>query len=168
MVPTFPDEILYVLSTIPTEDNSLAVAYYIAASPPLASDKVLEAYFTVLCRQSVSTAYQFARKQRDNLRRKLLDQLIVTVLSMQPGEARAEKSMDMVSLPFSDVEAHWFEQCLLSGKAKGLPGAKDTAMMRTISVARFDKLDKLEPLGGRRIEGLDWDSLKKNLKMTTF
>ncbi|WEW60128.1 hypothetical protein PRK78_005613 [Emydomyces testavorans] len=152
LIPTFPDEILYVLSTVPKQDHSLAVAYYIAVSPPLASREVLEAYFAVLCRTGITTAFYFTRKQPDETRRELLNQLIFSVLSTKSGETRAENAMSLVNLPFNDTEVMWFEECLLSGKAKHLPGAADTAMMRRVAMGRLDNLGKLESLGGRKIE----------------
>ena len=49
-----------------------------------------------------------------------------------------------------------------------LQGAKDTAMMRRVATGRLDNLgDELEALGGRRVEGLNWDDLKHNLGRST-
>ncbi|EAS34493.1 uncharacterized protein CIMG_05517 [Coccidioides immitis RS] len=164
LIPTFPDEILYVLSTLSEQDDHLATAYYVAVSPPLATSEVLNAYFAVLCRSGVSTAFCFTRKQPLDIRRELFGQLVVFVLAAKAGEERAEKAMELVNLPFSDIEIEWFEDCLLHGKAKNLPGAKDTVMMRRVATGHLDNLGALESLGGRKIEGLNWDILRKNLK----
>ncbi|EEP81340.1 conserved hypothetical protein [Uncinocarpus reesii 1704] len=164
LIPTFPDEILYVLSTVPEQNDSFAFAYYTAVSPPLASREVLNAYFGVLCRKGVDTAFYFTRKLSDDTRRELFDQLIVSVLATKPGEERAERSMALVNLPFNKAEVEWFEDCLLYGKAKKLHGAKDTVMIRRVATSRLDDLGKLESLGGRKIDGLNWDVLRRNLK----
>ncbi|PGH16590.1 hypothetical protein AJ79_01696 [Helicocarpus griseus UAMH5409] len=165
LIPTFPDEILYVLAALPKQDDSLATAYYLTASPPLASPKAFNAYFALLCRTRIIESFYFARKQNDILHRELLEQLIVFVLSSKAGEARASRAMDLINLPFNVEEEEWFEECLLSGKAKHLQGAKDTVMMRRVATGQLENLSSdLEALGGRKIEGLNWDDLKKNLR----
>lgn len=165
LIPTFPDEILYVLATLPKQDDSLAMAYYLTVSPPLASPKVLHAFFALLCRTRVTESFYFTRKQNDLTRRELVEDLIVFVLSTKPSNLRANRAMDLINLPLNETEEEWFEQCLLHGKAKHLHGAKDTVMMRRVATGRLEKLNSdLEALGGRRMEGLNWDDLRRNLK----
>lgn len=73
--------------------------------------------------------------------------------------------MELVNLPLDAHEEDWFDECLLRGKAKHLSGAKDTVMMRRVATGRLDNLgSELEALGGRRLEGLNWDVLKRNLR----
>jgi protein ELYS len=164
-MPTFPDDILYVLATFPKQDDSLAIAYYITVSPPLTSPKVLQAYFAAVCRTGITEAFYFTRKQDRRLHRDLLEQLIVFVHSTKPGETRAKRAMDIINLPFSDEEEEWFEEYLLHGKAKHLQGAKDTVMMRRVAAGKLENLSSdLEALGGKRLDGLNWDDLKKNLR----
>ncbi|KAL1958508.1 hypothetical protein VTO42DRAFT_4372 [Malbranchea cinnamomea] len=168
LIPTFPDEILYVLATVPKQDDSLALAYFLTASPPLASPEVLEAYFATLCRTSVTESFYFSRQRDAKTRQTLLEQLVVSVLETDPGERRAKRAMELISLPLDEQEEAWFEECLLRGKAKNLQGAKDTAMMRRVATGRVDNLgNELEALGGRRIEGVNWDDLKQNLRQST-
>ncbi|PGH19309.1 hypothetical protein AJ80_04062 [Polytolypa hystricis UAMH7299] len=165
LIPTFPDEILYVLSTLPKPDYSLATAYYLTVSPPLASPKTLHAYFDVLCQTRITESFYFTRKQDDNLRHELLERLIVFVHSTKAGELKANRAMDLINLPLSEVEEQWFEECLLRGKAKHLQGAMDTVMMRRIATGRLENLGHdLEALDGRRIDGLNWNDLKNNLQ----
>ncbi|ODH49588.1 hypothetical protein GX48_04241 [Paracoccidioides brasiliensis] len=167
LLPTFPDEILYVLATLPPQkqDDSLATAYYLTVSPPLASPKALNAYFSLLCRTRITESFYFARKQDNALHRDLLEQLIIFVLSSKPGETRANRAMDLINLPFDQEEEKWFEECLLEGRAKHLQGVKDTVMMRRVATGQLENLSEdLEALGGRKIEGLNWDDLKKNLR----
>ncbi|KKZ65444.1 hypothetical protein EMCG_08716 [[Emmonsia] crescens] len=185
LLPTFPDEILYVLATRPkqkqkqpqqqapndNDDDSLATAYYLTASPPLATTKALNAYFALLCRTHITESFYFARKQPSpSSHRDLLEQLILFVLSStKPGEARAKRAMELINLPFNAEEESWFEECLLTGNAKHLPGAKDTVMMRRVATGRLQDLNRgdLEALGGRKIEGLNWDDLRKNLRASS-
>ncbi|KAG5287135.1 hypothetical protein I7I48_02991 [Histoplasma ohiense] len=184
LLPTFPDEILYVLATqpkhaqqqsqqLPNEnyDDSLATAYYLTVSPPLATPKALNAYFALLCRTHITESFYFSRKQPSpSSHRDLLEQLIVFVLSAtKPGETRAKSAMELINLPFNAEEERWFEDCLLTGKARHLPGAKDTVMMRRVATGRLQDLSAggLEALGGRKIEGLNWDDLKKNLSASS-
>lgn len=165
LIPTFPDEILYALTSSPKQDDSLAIAYYVTTSPPLASKKTLVAYFSTLCRTSVTEAFYFSRKRENGVRNELLVQLIKFVLSIKAGETRAKKAMDLINLPLNQVEEQWFEEYLLDGEGKHLHGAQDTVMMRRVATNRLENLDSgLGSLGGRRIEGLNWDDLKKNLR----
>ncbi|OJD13639.1 hypothetical protein AJ78_05920 [Emergomyces pasteurianus Ep9510] len=184
LLPTFPDEILYVLATHPktlkqqqqnpsneNDDDSLATAYYLTVSPPLASPKALNAYFALLCRTHITEAFYFTRKQPSpTSHRDLLEQLILFVLSAtKPGEVRAKRAMELINLPFNAEEETWFEGCLLTGKARNLQGAKDTVMMRRVATGRLQDLNcgDLESLGGRKIDGLNWDDLRKNLRASS-
>ncbi|KAI1905980.1 hypothetical protein LOZ53_006843 [Ophidiomyces ophidiicola] len=163
LIPTFPDEILYALLTV-SQDDALAVAYYISVSPPLTSSKVLFAYFTMLCRTRLALAFDFTRKQPISTRHALVDQMIISVLSIKQNEIRTENAMRLVNLPFDETEAEWFEDCLLRGKAKDFFGARETVLMRRISVGFLGDLGKLDSLGGRKIEGLNWDILRRTLQ----
>ncbi|KAF3479953.1 uncharacterized protein GIQ15_06929 [Arthroderma uncinatum] len=165
LIPTFPDEILYVLAASSKQDDGLAIAYYVTVQPPLASQKVLNAYFATLCRTGVPEAFYFLRQQPEDSSPALLEQLITFVLSTKAGELRAKRAMDLINLPFSEVEEECFNDLLLRGNAKNLHGARDTVMMRRVATGRLENLDsELESLGGRRLEGLNWDDLKRNLK----
>ena len=156
------------LATVPKQDDSLALAYYLTVSPPLASPEVLNAYFVSLCRTRITEALYFSRKYEQQTRRSLLEQLITSVLKTEAGEHRAKRAMELVNLPVDAQEEEWFDECLLHGKAKHLPGAKDTVMMRRVATGRVDHLGiELEALGGRRLEGVNWDVLKRNLSQST-
>ncbi|KAK2747307.1 hypothetical protein FQN57_002205 [Myotisia sp. PD_48] len=165
LIPLFPDEILYVLATSPKRDDNLAIAYYVTVNPPLASSKYLNAYFGVVCRKGIVEAFNFTRKQQKSTSLQLLEQLITFVLSTNLGETRANRALALVNLPFNDVEEGHFEDVLLRGSAKNLLGAKDTVMMRRIATSRLENLDaELEALSGRKIEGFNWDDLRRNLR----
>lgn len=73
--------------------------------------------------------------------------------------------MTLISLPFSPVEEEAFEQCLLHGEASDVPGGKDTVLMRRIALGRWGEVDndELKMVGGRRVEGVNWDDLRRHL-----
>ncbi|KAF4294444.1 hypothetical protein KXX33_005906 [Aspergillus fumigatus] len=165
IIPTFPDEILYVLTLpqLPKHDDNLAMAYYLTVTPPLASEKVQKAFFEILCRSSITEAFYFTRKRDESLRRAYLEQLIEFVLKTSPGQMRSQRAMELISLPLDNTEEEWFEEALLRGCAKTLHGAKDTAMMRRFATGKLDALSpELESLGGKKIDGLDWDALRQS------
>ncbi|EAW11567.1 ELYS family protein [Aspergillus clavatus NRRL 1] len=167
IIPTFPDDILYVLTLpqLPKHDDSLAMAYYLTVTPPLAAPKVQKAYFEILCRSSITEAFYFTRKRDDGLRRAYLEQLIVFVHTTSPGQMRSQRAMELIGLPFDHKEEEWFEEALLRGSAKTLHGAKDTAMMRRFATGKMDGLSaELESVGGKKIDGLNWDALRQSTK----
>lgn len=170
LIPTFPDEILYVLTLthLPKHDDSLAMSYYHTVSPPLASEKVQKAFFEVLCRASITEAFYFARKNDEIRRRRYLEQLVVFVHSSSAGQIRGERAMELVNLPFDEEEEKWFEDCLLHGAAKTLHGAKDTVLMRRLATGKLKDLSAdVESLGGKKIDGLNWDDLRQSMSKHT-
>lgn len=69
--------------------------------------------------------------------------------------------MELVGLPLDEDEEQWFEHVLLHGNASTLPGAKDTVMMRRLATGRTGELNpELESLGGKKVDGLNWDDLR--------
>ncbi|KAE8356576.1 hypothetical protein BDV28DRAFT_154583 [Aspergillus coremiiformis] len=169
IIPTFPDEILYALTlpTLPKHDDSLIMAYYLTVSPPLASAKVQKAVFKTLCRSSITEAFYFTRNYDDSLRQNYIGQLIEFVLTTEAGEIRSKRAMELIGLPFDDQEEDWFEDSLLRGSTKGLHGAKDTIMMRRLATGKLDNLSAdLESLGGKKIDGLNWDILREGIQQS--
>ncbi|KAA8647212.1 hypothetical protein EYZ11_006841 [Aspergillus tanneri] len=167
IIPTFPDEILYILtlSHLPKHDDSLVMAYYLTVSPPLTTSKVQKAFFQTLCRASVTEAFYFTRKNGESLRQAYFVQLIEFVHTTAAGQARSKRAMELIGLPLDDQEVEWFEDTLLHGSAKGLYGSKDTVMMRRLATGKLSELSpELESLGGKKIDGLNWDVLKKTMK----
>ncbi|KAL2014357.1 hypothetical protein VTN00DRAFT_1882 [Thermoascus crustaceus] len=170
LIPTFPDEILYVLTLqhLPKCDDSLALSYYHTVSPPLASEKVQQAFFEVLCRASITEAFYFARKNDDSNRRKYLEQLVLFVHKTGAGQDRGNRAMELVNLPLDEQEEEWFENCLLHGAAKTLHGAKDTVLMRRLATGKLSDLSaEVESLGGKKVDGLNWDDLKEIMSKHT-
>lgn len=73
--------------------------------------------------------------------------------------------MELVGLPLDDDEEQWFEDVLLQGNASTLPGAKDTVMMRRLATGRVEgNTPELESLGGKKIDGLNWDDLRSSIR----
>jgi hypothetical protein len=165
LIPTFPDDILYVLTLqqLPKHDDSLTMAYYLTVSPPLATEKVRQAFFQTLCRASITEAFFFSRQHGDENRRHYLEQLISFVLTTDAGKIRSDRAMELISLPFNDQEEQWFEDHLI-GTAKVLPGSKDTILMRRLGTGKLQNLSAgFEWLGGRKVDGIDWDDLHQSI-----
>lgn len=170
IIPTFPDEILYTLtlSNLPKHDDSLVMAYYFTVSPPLATEKVQKAFFATLCRASITEAFYFTRKHDESLHRSYLELLIEFVHKTSAGQARSKRAMELIGLPLDEKEEQWFEEALLHGNAKALHGAKDTVMMRRLATGKLSGLSAdLESLGGKKVDGLNWDVLKQSMPRTT-
>ena len=169
LIPTFPDEILYVLTLtkLPKHDDSLAIAYYLTAAPPLATTKIRKAFFDTLARANLTEAFYFTRKYDDTLRQSFFEQLVEFVHKATPGQTRSRRAMELVGLPLDEDEEEWLEHVLLQGNASTLPGAKDTVMMRRLATGRTGQLNpELESLGGKKVDGLNWDDLRGSIRHT--
>ncbi len=167
LTPTFPDEILYTLINQPKCDNNLAMAYYITISPPLQDARTLNAYFGMLCQNSVSEAYHFTQRQSETKRKSLLEDMVFAVHSEPGSEVRAEKALTLLSLPFTEEEEAWFEECLLYGKASRCNQAKDSVMMRRIAMGKdFESSGPLDRLRTPKIDGIGWDDIRISMEKT--
>ncbi|KAI9845415.1 MAG: hypothetical protein M1837_004893 [Sclerophora amabilis] len=164
LIPTFPEPILITLVRhAPPNDLSLALAYYHTVAPTISTSKSLEVLYSALCRTSTTEAFYFARAQSGQTRRHLLEQLIHAVLSSSRGEEGASKAVELINQPFTGEEEQWFEQYLTVGKGRNLSGAKDTVIMRRIGRGKFSELDDIKGPSGRKVDGVNWDTLKKGL-----
>ena len=166
LIPTFPDEILYaLLRHTPAHDQDLALAYYHTVSPPLANVAVRDAFFQHLARLSITEAYTFAREQDDSIHQQLFELLILSALTDLGGQARAAQCVELVNLPLDEEEEKWFEEYLLDGQGRTLPGARDTLMVRRVALGKTaDALKEGEHLSGRKMHGVNWDTVKTGLK----
>ena len=167
LIPTFPDEILdTLLKHTPIHEQDLALAYYHTVSPPLVNENVRNSFFEHLAKLSVTEAYTFAREQGDPIHQTLFEMLISTALTDGAGEARAARCIELVNLPFDEEEEVWFEEYLIGGKGRSLHGAKDTVMVRRIVMGKtMDALKEGEHLGGKRMNGVNWDTVKNGLEV---
>lgn len=167
LTPTFTDEILHTLINHPRCDNSLAMAYYVTVSPPLRDSRTLAAYFSVLCQNSVTEAYNFTKVQEATKRKSLFEDLVVAVHSEGGSEARADRALTLLSLPFTAEEEAWFEECLLYGKGVSCNQAKDSVMMRRLAMGRdYEGLGALDRLRGHKINGVNWDDVRISMQKT--
>lgn len=120
-----------------------------------------------MCRSNVTEAIYFTRKYDEYHRRSFFEQLIEFVHKTTPGQTRSKRAMELVGLPLDEDEEAWFEEALLQGSTSSLPGAKDTVMMRRLAIGRMDGLGtELESLGGKKVDGLNWDDLRESMRHT--
>ncbi|KAL8774946.1 MAG: hypothetical protein Q9209_000425 [Squamulea sp. 1 TL-2023] len=164
LIPTFPEEILYILCTHPDQrDDKLPLAYYYTVSPAITAPKVVEALFSKIAKSSVTEAFLWSRKQGETSHQKLFEQLIHTVLNGPGGENRATRSVEMIHLPFSKEEEAWFEAYLTDGKGKGLHGAKDALKVRAVATGRGSPImERTEGRRGKSDHDMDWSSLESS------
>jgi Nuclear pore complex assembly len=160
LTPTFSDQILYTLLQNSKVDISLVMGYYITVSPPLDDQKTLRAYFSFLCDTNLVHAYHFCQTRAGSERESLFEQLVLAALSPKDDQhvLRAEA---LISLPFTEMEMHWFEDFLLHGKGSSLHGAKDSVVMRRIATGRdFADLPTLQRYWGQKINGVNWGDVR--------
>ena len=158
------DEILSNLLRSEKLEKSLPLAYYVAASPPLASEKLLLAFFSYLCETDLLVAYNFARKRAGSQCRQLFEQLVRVSLSKNAGGGSMAEQL--IGLPLTDEEVSWLESFLLDERGSSLRGAKDTVIMRRIAVGNdFDDVnDERSPRGSKK-GGADWEEIRRSLGM---
>ena len=81
------------------------------------------------------------------------------------GDARASRALELIHLPLNEEEEQWFEEFLNEGKGSTLYGAKDTVMMRKIAKGKMkDAFEFGSKLSGRKIDGLNWMTLRDGLQ----
>lgn len=85
--------------------------------------------------------------------------LISLVLNNSLAETVADRSVELVNLPFTAEEDAWFEDYLLRGDGRTLKKSKDTMMMRKIGTGNFTESLSLKVTNNRPIAGLDWGTL---------
>ena len=157
LTPTFTDEILLTLLRHPRCDPSLATAYYVAVSPPLAEQTTLEAYFELLKSNSLVEAYYFAQRQEQSRHKSLFEKLVVAVLQDKPDQSRAETAALLIGLPLTVQEEAWLEESLLQGAASKLPCAKDSLLARKIATgSSTGETTVFGRVKGDSLGGINW------------
>ncbi|ESZ96648.1 hypothetical protein SBOR_2958 [Sclerotinia borealis F-4128] len=159
LIPSFVDEILEALVLHSSEDLAIPLAYYHTVQPALTSSRATESLFSAIARTSVTEAFYFSRGQSQYMQRHLFELLIAAVLKNSPQETIADRSVELVNLPFSPEEETWFEDYLLRGEGRAIRKGRDTIMMRRIGTGKFSETLLLKGIGGKSIGGLDWDRL---------
>jgi hypothetical protein len=159
LIPTFADEILEVLVRHSNQNLTLALAYYHTVQPTLASRSAIECLFSAMARTSVTEAFYFCRGQPEYTQRHMFQMLIALVLNNSSLETVADRSVELVNLPFTSEEETWFQDYLLNGDGRALKKGKDTLMMRKIGTGNFSDSLSLKGIHNRPIAGLDWGTL---------
>ncbi|KAL3426148.1 hypothetical protein PVAG01_02939 [Phlyctema vagabunda] len=164
LIPTFADEILEVLVRHAKHGDQLALAYYYTTQPTLSGTQALESLFSSIAETSVTEAYYFTRSQPEHARRHMFDILIALVLNNSTSRTIADRSLELVNLPFSAEEDEWFEDYLVRGEGRLLKKGKDTLMMRRIGTGRFTESLAVKGLSGREIAGMDWNTVLEGIQ----
>jgi hypothetical protein len=166
LTPTFSDQILVALiRNAQDDDSSLALEYYHTVLPPLSSQTTLETFFSYLAGISVTEAYQFAHGRSEDAHRQLFELLLHEALSAHTGDRRAVKGVELIDLPFTDVENAWFEQYLLDGKGSTLHGARDAVMTRRLASGKLeDAIKDGRHFTGRKHDSMSWEAAKDGLE----
>ena len=94
----------------------------------------------------------------------MFEMLISLVLKNSPKDAIADRSVELINLPFTAEEEQWFEEYLQKGEGRLIQTAKDTLMMRRLGTGEFKESLELQHKGGRGIAGLDWQKLSEAVK----
>lgn len=142
-------------------DMSLPLAYYHTVQPTLTNSSALEALFTAIARTSVTEAFYFSRGQPEYAQRHMFEMLISLVLNNSPKDTVADRSVELINLPFNQEEEGWFEEYLLRGQGRSIRKAKDTLMMRRIGTGNFTGALSLNGINTHPIGGLDWTTLSE-------
>ncbi len=166
LIPTFPEEILYTLCRhTPKNDVTLPLAYYHTVSPCITSSKVVEEFFSILCRSSVTEAYYFSRGLGNPNHRNLFEKLLNFVLANSTGVIRATRSVELIHLPLDEEEEAWFEEYLENGNGRNLFGANDTVVMRALVTGRSNAITEYgKNISGRKIDGVNWATLRDSVQ----
>jgi len=158
LIPTFADEILEVLVRS-AKDLTLGLAYYHTVQPVLTSQTAIECLFSALARTSVTEAFYFLRGQQEYAQKHMFEMLVALVLNNSTSETAANRSVELVNLPFTEKEEEWLEHYLLDGEGRSLKKGKDVLMMRKIGTGNFNDSLSLKGVQNRPIGGLDWGTI---------
>ena len=162
LTPTFADDILLVLLQQPKCDKALAMAYYVTVRPPLRDQQTLNSYFALLTQTNIIEAYNFAKQNPSHQR--LFEELVVSVHEEDASDARAQRALQLLGLPFTEEEELWFEECLLKGRAARAPGAKDSVLMRRLATGKLHAgSSAVERLKGSKIDGVNWEDIRETM-----
>jgi hypothetical protein len=93
------------------------------------------------------------------MQRHMFQMLIALVLNNSSPDSVADRSVELVNLPFTPEEEAWFEDYLLHGDGRALKKGRDTLMMRMIGTGNFTDSLSLKSIHNRPIVGLDWGKL---------
>lgn len=184
IIPTFPDEILYVLLKgrenmvrigifNRAQDDIFPLAYFNSVKPPLEDAKVRDEFATYLACRNVTETYYWIQGRPEHEQESLLDILVKETLqpsafvSVNPKNdiyPRNDRAIELVSLPFTkDEEAH-IEKFLIEGKGRTILGAMDTVLLRRIATGRMAEVAGETATRGKKFDGMNWEMLKDGVK----
>lgn len=113
----------------------------------------------------VMEAFYFARTQAPATHRHLFEFLISLTIHNSPKQTIAERSVELVNLPFSPEEEEWFEEYLEHGDGRSLAKSKDTLMMRKIGTGKFtESLAVKGVFSVKGVSDLEWRVLLKGVR----
>ncbi|KAF2634577.1 hypothetical protein P280DRAFT_463320 [Massarina eburnea CBS 473.64] len=176
IVQTFPDEILSCLlkrggygAPKEGEADTLPLAYFSCAAPPLAKENVRKDFAKYLARRNVSEMYYWLRSRPEHEHQSLLEILIDTALYRgTTGNSEvyptSERAMELVGLPFEEREERWLETYLTEGKGRLLTGAEDTVVLRRMATGRLVEAGREGGVRGKRVDGLNWEGIRVGVK----
>ena len=126
---------------------------------------MLDAFFTILCKASITEAFYFSRGHDEPIHRRLFEKLIDFVHSDSDQELRASRGVELIGLPLDEEEAVWLEGYLIEGKGAALPSAQDTLVMKRMATGQLqDAAILVKSLQEKKsIQGLSWTSLGEKL-----
>lgn len=125
-------------------------------------------FFQVMCRSSITEAFYFSREQSEFTHRHLFEKLIDFVLGNSSGNSQGKRSVELIRLPFDDVENLWFDEYLAEGTGRKLPGANDTTIMRALTKGDPTILvDHAQSVDGRKVDGVNWVTFRESLKQSS-
>jgi len=160
LIPTFADDILEVLvRQSKNSDLTLPLAYYHTVQPALAGTQAIESLFSAIARTSVTEAFYFCRGQQEYAQRHMFEMLVALVLHNSSSCTIADRSVELVNLPFTAEEEAWFEEYLLHGEGRTMRKASDTLMIRKIATGRFAESLAVKGINAHEIGGMDWNTL---------
>jgi hypothetical protein len=90
--------------------------------------------------------------------------LVSLVLNNSSNKTVADRSVELVNLPFTQEEEEWFEEYLLRGEGQSIKKGRDTLMMRWIGTGNFTESLSLKGMNTRAIGGLDWGTLTEGVE----
>ena len=160
----FAEDILYALLKH-SKEPSLPLAFYHTVQTKVTSPKVVDALFDCMCQASITEAFFFARSWDATKHRHLFERMLLSVHNAPAGQLRGQRAVEVIPLPFDELEEAWFEEYLLHGKGKGLHGAADSVIMRKIATGHQAEAAILAAQSkNRKIDGINWTSLTQSMQ----
>jgi hypothetical protein len=159
LIPDFADDIITALVRhAPDGDYSLALSYFNTVQPVLKTSHALELLFDAMARTNVTESLYYSRTHPENIRQLLFQLLISNVLDAPGSDEKSSRALELVGLPFDNLEEVWFEEFLTQGNGRNLKKSKDTLVMRKLVTGHYSDATRVKGLGGH------WGTVLENVK----